>query len=120
MERSPKAGSGGEAKSAQTSSPEPVVPLWRRVETRGSLFTRDENGRIAKVPDPEALTLPRPDVWLGVCWRDGEYVAVLVESRNGVDITRYEILEDDGNLNPAWEALVQAAQARWSKERYGK
>lgn len=90
--------------------------------SRGPLYARDENGRITKVADPEPLALPRPDVWFGVCWREeaGGYVATVVESRDGVNISRIEVLEDDGLLNPAWEALVVAVRARWEKERYGR
>jgi hypothetical protein len=110
------------APSAATSGGGIAPPLWRKVEIRGSLYARDENGRIAKVADPEPLALPRPDVWFGVCWREeaGGYVATVVESRDGVTISRIEVLEDDGLLNPAWEALVVAVRARWEKERYGR
>ena len=107
-------------KSAMTFGRVAHVPIFRRIETRGSLYARDENGRIAKVPEPEPLDLPRPDVWIGRVWRDGEYLACVCESDDGVTLSRYHVLEDDGNLNPAWEAIVKYVQARWAKERYGK
>ena len=105
-----------------TSGERIVVPGWRKIETRGPLYARDENGRIAKLPDPEPLKLPRPDVWIGRVYREetGGYAAVVVESRDGVEISRYEVLEDDGNLNPAWDAISRYVAGKWLMERYNK
>jgi hypothetical protein len=97
-----------------------VPPMWRLTTSSGPLYARDEGGRIQKMPEPERLELPRPDVWIGRVWRDGEYLACVCESDDGVTLSRYHVLEDDGNLNPAWEAIVKYVQARWAKERYGR
>ena len=102
-----------------TSSPAAVVPVFRWIETSGPLYARDENGRIARVADPEPLDLPRPDVWVGRVWRDGEYIAVVCESDDGVTLSRYHVIEDDGLLTNAWEAISKWVTMRWRKERFG-
>ena len=108
------------SETSGTNAAECVPPGWRRIASRGPIYTRDQNGRMAKAEEAEPLELPRPDVWIGRVWRDGEYIAAVCESDDGVTLSRYHVLEDDGNLNPAWEAISKYVAAKWLAERYGK